>query len=188
MMRGRDQEIHVIDLSRFTPLDALYMARDLLEWIFFMWDLIKYIPRIKRLLDSFVNSCIIGYFGSFGIVVDEKKLAESLEHFDLLILPPKLFIDCKIAKSIIRICKDLSKDRIKELMKLGHGVDGAVLYDDMESLEALEVRGLYHIRELRKFLRWVLIRTRLRRFKIGGVNIYDMMVGNWRKLEESVGR
>ena len=184
-MIGKDREAYVIDLSRFTPLDLLYMLRDLFGWISFAKALINLIVGVRKLL----NSCIVGYFSPyFCIVVDEKKLAESLEHFDLLILPPKLFIDCKIAESIIGVCKDLSKDRIKELMKLGHGVDGAVLYEDMENLEALEVRGLYHIRELRKFLRWVFIRTRLRRFKIGGVNIYEMMVGNWRRLEESVRR
>jgi hypothetical protein len=183
-MTGKDQEIHVIDLSRFTPLDVLYMIRDLFGWISLVKALINLIIGVRRLL----SSCIVGYFGNLYITYIEGKTAELLEHYDLLILPPKLFIDCKIGKSIIRTCKDLSRERIQELSKSGSGIDAFYLHRDIESLESLEVKELYHFRELRKFLKWVRIRIRLRRFKIGGVNVYEMMVGNWRKLEESVGR
>jgi hypothetical protein len=73
----------------------------MLRWIVLLRGLINLIADIWR----FLSSCIVGYFSPyFGIAVDEKRLAESLGHYDLLILPPALLIDCKIAKSTIRVC------------------------------------------------------------------------------------
>jgi hypothetical protein len=182
MMRRMGQEV-VIQLS-VTLSDVIYilhMLLDLVKWIVLLRGLINLIADIWRLL----SSCIIGYFSPyFGIAVNEEGLAESLEHYDLLVLPPALLIDCKIAKSIVRVCKDLSKNRVKELMKSGHYVDAAVLYGDIEGLEILEVRELYHPRKLSRALRWCFLRRKLGSFKIGEINIYGMMVRNWRRLEE----
>jgi len=47
-MIGKDQEVHVIDLSRFIPLDLLYMLRDLFGRISFAKALINLIVGVRR--------------------------------------------------------------------------------------------------------------------------------------------
>jgi hypothetical protein len=64
-------------------------------------------------------------------------------------------------------------------MKSGHYIDASALYDDIEGLEILEVRELYHPRKLSRALRWCFLRRKLGSFKIGEINIYEMMIRNW---------
>jgi hypothetical protein len=65
--------------------DVIYAFCNILQWIF-LKNIFNLIINVKRLL----NSCIIGYLGTFAIVYDEKS---GLEPFDqLLILPPYYYV------------------------------------------------------------------------------------------------
>ena len=179
-MEGVSRAVYVVSLSGITLLDVLRLLKDLLDRLGWIVILI----RIAISTPKHLNSCIVGYYRDLWFVLYGEDAAKSLEWFESLVLPPTLLVDCRAAKSVVAYAKNLCKDRAKKFLEYGDPLAVHALRYDVEGLEVIRVRELYHPKKLIKVFKLLIFIKCLRNFTIDGVNIYDVMVVNWRKLEE----
>jgi hypothetical protein len=93
-------------------------------------------------------------------------------------------MDCRAAKVVVAYAKNLCKNRAKKFLEYGDPLAAHALRYDVEGLEVIRVRELYHPKKLIKVFKSFILMKHLRDFTIEGVNVYDVMVVNWRRLEE----
>jgi hypothetical protein len=136
---------------------------------------------------KFADSCLVLYQSDdIWLAGRGNNILEPLEHFSVLILPPKFFLDCRGANKIVSLCKELGRRRAQELVNSGEPDLADLLLYDLQNLETMRVRELYHPKKLLRALKWYSIRRKLRCWKIGAINVYDWMTRNWRKIEEFI--
>jgi acid stress-induced BolA-like protein IbaG/YrbA len=81
---------------------------------------------------------------------------------------------------------NLVESHVKRLMESGLYFTGVILHGDAKSLKIWEIRNLYRIKQAIEVFKWLLIRRKLKSFEIHGINIYEIMVRNWRRLEKEL--
>jgi hypothetical protein len=172
----------VVDLSRITLLDVLRLLKDLLGWIATLARAVEAIGFIVSMA-KLLNSCVVSYCRDLVVVFYGEGAAKLPEWFVPLVLPPTLLVDCRAAKSVVAYAKNLCEDLVKRL-EYEDPFEAGVLRYDVEGLEVIRVRELYHPKKLIKVFKSFILMKYLRNFTIDGVNVYDVMVVNWRRLEE----
>jgi len=175
--------IYVVSLSGITLLDVLRLLKDLLGWIATLARAVEAIG-FNVSMAKLLNSCVVGYCRDLVVVFYGEGAANKLpEWFEPLVLPPTLLVDCRVAKVVVAYAKNLCEDLVKRLEYEDPLAAHALRYD-VEGLEVIRVRELYHPKKLIKVFKLFIFMKHLRNFTIDGVDIYDVMVVNWRKLEE----
>ena len=172
----------VINSGGVTFLDVLYIIKDVYGWIRFAKDIWRIFLHVKKLVDS----CLVLYQSdNIWLAGRGNGIFEPLEHFSVLILPPKLLLDCRRANKVVSLCKELGRRRAQELIN-SDPMSAYILLYDLQNLEIMRVRELYHPKKLLRALKWYIMRGKLRDWKIGAFNAYDWMTRNWRKIEELI--
>jgi hypothetical protein len=175
-----DKGAHTVVVPlKLTFPDVVHVFYDILKCILFLKGISDLVKSVAR----YLNSCVVGYSEpEFWIMCDEKGPHELFSHF--LVLPPKITVDCKLAKSVIRECISAAENYIRKnnLENLDPEMVHLYLYD-IKRLEIWKIRDFYRVKQLSKVLKWLTFRKELRKFVVKGVNIYDVMTRNWRKFE-----
>lgn len=172
----------VIGSGGVTFLDILYIIKDVHGWIHFAKGIWRIFLHVKKLADS----CLVLYQSDTILLVGRGNgIFEPFEHFSVLILPPKFLLDCRRANKVVSLCKEIGRRRAQELINSDPELAYYLLYD-LQNLEIMRVRELYHPKKLLRALKWYTMRRKLRYWKIGAINVYNWMTRNWRKIEELI--
>jgi hypothetical protein len=172
----------VIGSGGVTFLDVLYIIKDVHGWISLVKTILHIFLHVKKLADS----CLVLYQSDdIWLAGRGNGIFEPFEHFSVLILPPKFFLDCRRANKVVSLCKEIGRRRAQELINSDPDFADILLYD-LQNLEIMKVRELYHPKKLLRALKWYTMRRKLRYWKIGAINVYDWMTRNWRKIEELI--